>query len=144
MKYIIAVSVLVGMTGCDDKIEPFETAGSTPTPVAISASTVQSEALPGEIKLTWTAPQEDFAYMQIRYNDPLQKKEICKLVSKHTTEMLIEDTRARFGDYSFFFQTFNAAHQGSEVTGNKSQIGSGTVHYNRKVAYGKEIGGGSA
>lgn len=27
LKYIIAVSVLVGMTGCDDKIEPFETAG---------------------------------------------------------------------------------------------------------------------
>ena len=123
LKYIIAVSVLVGMTGCDDKIEPFETAGSTPTPVAISASTVQSEALPGEIKLTWTAPQEDFAYMQIRYNDPLQKKEICKLVSKHTTEMLIEDTRARFGDYSFFFQTFNAAHQGSEVTEIKAKSG---------------------
>ena len=52
LKYIIAVAVLVGMTGCDDKIEPFETTGSTATPVAISASTVQSEALPGEIKLT--------------------------------------------------------------------------------------------
>lgn len=74
LKYIIAVSALVGMAGCDDKIEPFEITGSTATPVAISASAVQSEALPGEIKLTWAAPQEDFAYMQIRYNDPLQKK----------------------------------------------------------------------
>ena len=40
LKYIITVSVLVGMTGCDDKIEPFEITGSTATPVAISASTV--------------------------------------------------------------------------------------------------------
>lgn len=104
LKYIIAVSALVGMAGCDDKIEPFEITGSTATPVAISASAVQSEALPGEIKLTWAAPQEDFAYMQIRYNDPLQKKDICKLVSKNTTELLVENTRARFGDYSFFFK----------------------------------------
>lgn len=51
LKYIITVSVLVGMTGCDDKIEPFEITGSTATPVAISASTVQSEALPGRDKI---------------------------------------------------------------------------------------------
>ena len=109
LKYIIVVSALIGMAGCDDKIEPFEIMGSTAAPAAISASAVQSEALPGEIKLTWTAPEEDFAYMQIRYNDPLQKKDICKLVSKNTTELLVENTRARFGDYSFFFQTFNVA-----------------------------------
>ena len=34
-----------------------------------------------------------------------------------------QDTRARFGDYSFFFQTFNAAHQGSEVTEIKAKSG---------------------
>ena len=96
LKYIITVSVLVGMTGCDDKIEPFEITGSTATPVAISASTVQSEALPGEIKLTWTAPQEDFAYMQIRYNDPLQKKDICKLVSKFLFSILLKEVRDLF------------------------------------------------
>ena len=67
LKYIIVVSALIGMAGCDDKIEPFEIMGSTAAPAAISASAVQSEALPGEIKLTWTAPEEDFAYMQIRY-----------------------------------------------------------------------------
>ena len=38
LKYIIAVSALVGMAGCDDKIEPFEITGSTATPVAISGS----------------------------------------------------------------------------------------------------------
>ena len=97
--------------------------GSTAAPAAISASAVQSEALPGEIKLTWTAPEEDFAYMQIRYNDPLQKKDICKLVSKNTTELLVENTRARFGDYSFFFQTFNVANQGSAVTEVKAKSG---------------------
>lgn len=123
-KNIIAVTaLLLGITACEQNFEEFEVQGSTATPVAISESAVQSEALPGEIKLTWTAPAEDFAYMQIRYNDPLQKKEICKIVSKGTTELLIENTRARFGDYTFNFQTFNANHEGSEVTQVKARSG---------------------
>lgn len=123
IKHIIAVLALVGTTGCDDKLESFELTGSTAAPVAIDASAVQSEALPGEIKLTWTAPQGDFAYMQVKYNDPLQKKDICKVFSKGATELLIENTRERFGDYSFFFQTFNINNQGSTVTEVKARSG---------------------
>ncbi len=111
-----ACIVLCTATACDARLEEFECVGSTAAPTAISASAVTSEALPGQIKLTWTNPEEDFAYMQIRYNDPLQKKDVCKLVSKGTNELLIDNTRARFGDYSFSFQTFNAKHEGSEVT----------------------------
>lgn len=53
----------------------------------------------------------------------MTEQDVCKIASIGTTEMLIEDTRARFGDYSFFFQTFNAAHQGSEVTEIKAKSG---------------------
>lgn len=123
IKYIIAVLVLVGTTSCDDKLESFEKTGSTATPVAIDASAVQSEALPGQIKLTWTAPQGEFEYMQVRYTDPLLGKEICKIFSKGATELLVENTRARFGDYSFFFQTFNVNNQGSAVTEVKARSG---------------------
>lgn len=123
LKYIAVACAITYMAGCDDKLEVFEVTGTNIAPVAIAASAVQTEALPGEIKLKWTAPQEDFAYMQIKYNDPLQKKDIYKIVSKGTTELLIEGTRARFGDYSFFFQTFNVAHQGSAVTEVKAKSG---------------------
>ncbi|WP_044266318.1 discoidin domain-containing protein [Bacteroides timonensis] len=123
LKYIAVACAITCMTGCDDKLEVFEVTGASAAPVAIAASAVQTEALPGEIKLKWTAPQEDFAYMKIKYNDPLQKKDVYKIVSKGTTELLIEGTRARFGDYSFFFQTFNAAHQGSAVTEVKAKSG---------------------
>lgn len=123
-KYIIVAGLLVGMTGCDDKLETFEVAGSVTTPTALAASVVSSEALPGQIKLSWEAPAENaFDYLQIKYYDPLTKEDVCKIASVGTTEMLIDDTRARFGDYSFYFQTFNAAHQGSAVTEVKAKSG---------------------
>lgn len=123
-KYIIAAGLFVGMTGCDDKLETFEIAGEVTTPTAITASVVNSEALPGQIKLVWEKPAEGaFDYLQIKYNDPLTKEDVCKIASSGTTEMLIDNTRARFGDYSFFFQTFNAAHQGSAVTEIKAKSG---------------------
>lgn len=53
----------------------------------------------------------------------MTKEDVCKIASVGTTEMLIDDTRARFGDYSFYFQTFNAAHQGSAVTEVKAKSG---------------------
>ena len=114
VKYMIAAFALLGLVGCDKNFEEFETSGGG-SPAAVELSTVVSEALPGQIKLTWKAPEGDYAYMQIRYYDPLQKKNICKIASKGTTEMLIENTRARFGDYTFYLQTFNAAHEAGAV-----------------------------
>ena len=113
-KYIVAACALACLSSCDNKFETFEVI-DTAAPADFDVSTVRSEALPGQIQLTWDAPEGDFAYMQIRYYDPLQKKDMYKLVSKGTTEMLIENTRARFGAYTFYMQTFNAAHQGGQV-----------------------------
>lgn len=127
-KYIFVAGLLIGMTGCDDKLETFEMAGSVKAPTAIAASAVSSEALPGQIRLSWEAPAENaFDYLQIKYNDPLSKKDVCKIASVGTTEMLIDETRARFGDYSFYFQTFNAAHQGSAVTEVKAKSGEAPI-----------------
>lgn len=123
-KYIIAAGLIIGITGCDDKLETYEIAGSVTTPAAIAASAVNAESLPGQIKLNWEKQVEGaFDYLQIKYYDPLAKKDVCKIASIGTTEMLIDDTRARFGDYSFYFQTFNAAHQGSEVVEIKAKSG---------------------
>jgi len=35
--------------------------------------------------------------------------------------MLIENTRARFGDYTFYLQTFNAAHEAGAVQEEKKR-----------------------
>lgn len=123
-RYLIGVAGLLAcMTGCSDNLETFEVTGGN-APVAIAQSDVTSEALAGQIKLLWAEPNEgDYDYLQIKYYDPLTKEDVCLIASQYTTEMTIDDTRARFGDYSFYFQTFNAAHQGSTVTEVKAQSG---------------------
>ncbi len=131
VKYMIAAFALLGLVGCDKNFEEFETSGGG-SPAAVELSTVVSEALPGQIKLTWKAPEGDYAYMQIRYYDPLQKKNICKIASKGTTEMLIENTRARFGDYTFYLQTFNAAHEAGAVQELKARSGAMPASYTEK------------
>ena len=60
------------------------------------------------------------------------KKNICKIASKGTTEMLIENTRARFGDYTFYLQTFNAAHEAGAVQELKARSGAMPASYTEK------------
>lgn len=115
LKYSLAVMLVLLVTACDDKIEQFEQVGSIEMPASIDTKIVESEALPGQIKLKWKAPEGNFAYLQIRYYDPLQKKDVYKIASKGTTEMLIDNTRARYGTYKFYFQIFNSAHKGGDI-----------------------------
>lgn len=117
-RYIIGVvGLLACMTGCSSDLETFKVTRNTASPVAIAQSSITSEALEGSIKLSWTAPTEgDYEYLQIKYYDYLTKKDVCLIASQYTTEMTIEDTRARFGDYHFYFQTFNSVHEGSAIT----------------------------
>lgn len=124
LKYVFATACLsLGLTACDDQLSVIEESGFIDSPAMFDVSTVQSEELPGAIKLTWTEPASDFAYMQITYHDPLLKEKVCKIVSKGTTQLMIENTRARFGDYTFNFQTFNARHEGGSVAEVKAKSG---------------------
>lgn len=131
LKYMIAAWALVCLASCDDNLSTFEV-GADAAPAAIETATVQSESLPGQILLTWEAPEGDYAYLQIKYYDPLEKKDVCKIASKGTTQMLIDNTRARFGDYTFYLQTFNAAHQGGEIKEIKAQSGKAETTYTEK------------
>lgn len=129
-KYLLTMALgllLLGTTGCDDKLDTFETVGVTTAPTAIPASSISSEALPGQIKLTWTAPEGSYEYVKIRYNDPLTKENVLLLVSNKTSEVLIDETRARFGDYTFSFQTFNVNGEGSEITEITAKSGAAPV-----------------
>lgn len=125
LKYMIAAFALACFgTGCDDKLETFEVQGYTGAPAPIETSAITSEALPGQIKLKWTKPSEgEYEYLKIWYRDFLLKETVNKIASLETDSMLIDDTRARFGEYEFFFQTFNANNEGSEVTSFKAVSG---------------------
>ncbi|MDY3267052.1 MAG: discoidin domain-containing protein [Phocaeicola sp.] len=124
---IVACAAAMLATSCDDKLEAFEMQGYTGTPASIE--NITSEALPGQIQLRWDAPEGDFAYMKIWYNDPLQKKTIYNIASKGTTELLIDETRARFGEYEFFFQSFNANDEGGEIISYKAVSGPAPATY---------------
>lgn len=135
LKYMIAAFALACFgTGCDDKLETFEVQGYTGAPAPIETSTITSEALPGQIKLKWTKPSEDaYAYLKIWYTDPLLDETVYKISSLETDSMLIDDTRARFGEYEFFFQTFNANNEGSEVTSFKAVSGKAPIVITEKA-----------
>ena len=134
LKYIwITTGLLACITGCDDKLETYETSVGANAPTAIASSSVDSEAIPGQIKLVWDAPAENaYEYLQVKYRDPWTQEEICEIASKYTTELTIDNTLARFGDYSIYFQTFNVKKQGSEVTEIKAKSGAAPITVQEK------------
>lgn len=123
LKYMMAtLMVACTVASCDDKLENFEIQGYLGAPASIG--NITSIPLPGQIQLNWEVPEEaDFTYMKIWYEDPLQKKTVYKIASKNTSEMLIDDTRARFGEYEFYYKTFNAKDEGGEVYSFKALSG---------------------
>lgn len=127
--YIIAsIAVAFAATACDSKLEVFEPGGTSFTGKAEPVANVVTESLPGQIKLSWDDTDAKYEYMRMWYTDPRTKEKVVKLFSPSRkevgkTEVLIDNTRARYGDYTFSFQAFNAADQGSNVVEFKAQSG---------------------
>lgn len=122
--FLTGTALLALMASCDKNFETFEQDGFQGTPITIAASDISSEALPGQIKLKWKKQENpSWDYMQIKYHDPWTKKDVIKLVSHYTDSLLIENTLKRFGEYTFTFQAFNAAHQGGNTTEVKAVSG---------------------
>lgn len=128
LNYIIAsIAVAFAATACDSKLEVFEPGGDSFTGTAVPVSNVATESLPGQIKLSWDDSDAQYEYMRMWYKDPKQGGlEVKKLISPSQlgkTEIIIDNTRARYGDYTFFFQAFNVAGQGSNIVEFKAQSG---------------------
>lgn len=122
-KYMMAaLAVACTAISCDDNLETFERNGYAGTPVGIADMAYTS--LPGQIQLNWSVPEKkEFAYMKLWYEDPLKKGTVHKIVSSGTTEMILDGTRARFGEYEIFYQTFNINDEGGEVKSLKAISG---------------------
>lgn len=101
------VMLVIFMTSCDKNFETFENMdGNSEMPSNISS--IVSEALPGQILLKWDVPVDsNYYFVQVKYFDHLTQKDVYKVVSVYSDSLLVDDTRAKFGDYEFTFQTFS-------------------------------------
>lgn len=63
----------------------------------------------GRIQLEWNYPEGEntIRYMEISYWDPGESKEIKRTVSSYVDTFLVENTRKKYGEYTFVLQPFS-------------------------------------
>lgn len=124
---IICIGMLIGLVSCDknfiriDEPDNYLTAPS-------NVSNISYEALPGQIQLNWDVPVDsNYYFLRVSYFDPLDKIDKSFIASPGTDNKLIDNTRARYGDYKFTFQTFNRLEQGGRATEFTARSGAAPV-----------------
>lgn len=105
-KYILAGSLIfsMGLTSCNEE-EP-----SVQPTADLASMNFSHEPGEGEITIKWTVPAENpgFMYMTMVYTDPRDNVTRTKTISPYTQEVVIPNTRARYGDvYSFTFTPYS-------------------------------------
>lgn len=100
IKYLVAIAITIFMVACsDDDVTTIE-----PTDI----SNITTEALPGEIKITWDLPaDESLEYVKVNYFDHLTQKDAMRLASAYSDSIIIPDTREKFGEYNFTLQPYS-------------------------------------
>lgn len=86
-----------------------EDEGIVPT---VDLSTLNFKSTPGEgeIVLTWETPKADpgYSYLKMEYTDPREKKYRNVTISTYTNTLVINNTRARYGNaYNFKFTPYS-------------------------------------
>lgn len=124
---ILSVFAIITLMSCDKNFDRLAEPDEFQTAPSV-VSNVTSEALPGQIELNWEVPADkNFYFLRISYYDHLTKTDKSVLASNGTTSIVVDDTRARYGDYEFKFQTFNRKNQGSEVMTVKARSGAAPI-----------------
>jgi len=84
-------------------------------PADITDVSISTE--PGEITLHWEVPEDSatIRYIKVSYYDPALKKDVMKTASVYSNSMLIPDTRAKYGEYTFNLQTVSPSGDGGAV-----------------------------
>ena len=99
-----ALALAVGFTSCSDDEEEI-----VPS-VDLASMNFTHEPGEGEITLKWDIPAENagFMYMKMVYTDPRDKVTRTLSISPYTEEIVIPNTRARYGSsYSFTFTPYS-------------------------------------
>ena len=111
----VAIVTLVAVS-CDQNFEVIEDSGMSagiPSPV----ESITADSLPGQIVLHWDVPVDSNYYLlKINYFDYLTETEVYKVASVYEDSLLIDETRAKFGEYEFTFQTFNKNNEAGVAT----------------------------
>lgn len=119
-----ALLCMIALTACDDKFEAFEPEGYLGSPITISAEDVTSEALPGAIKLKWKVPVDStYSYMKVWFENPATGLTETKVVSIYTDSLVVNNTLQKYGDYTFYFQSFNEKNEGGNIISVKARSG---------------------
>ena len=105
-KYMMmgALALAMGFTSCSDDVEEV-----VPT-ADLASMNFTFEPGEGEITLKWNVTPETagFMYMKMVYTDPRDKVTRTLTISPYTQELVIPNTRARYGsNYSFTFTPYS-------------------------------------
>lgn len=80
--------------------------------------------LPGQIQIDWTNVEPiSYEYLEVKYFDHLTKKDVKVLASQYAKNMIIPNTRAKYGDYTFIFQPFSSTKTAGKVSEIKGKSG---------------------
>lgn len=103
LKYLLGTAAcLMTLAACSDSEE-----GIVP-PTDLQTLNFRSEPGPGTITLKWNLPDNpDYYYLQLTYLDPREKKDRMLTISSYTDSLVIENTRARYGEYTFTLTPFS-------------------------------------
>lgn len=130
MTFLFALPVMMLLASCTDNITNMERTGYLGEPKTLTASEIRSEALPGQIKLYWSAPvATTYEYMKVSYVNPADGRRLTQVVSRHTSELLISNTLQKYGDYTFTFQAYNADGTAASPVEVKARSGKAPASY---------------
>jgi len=123
--YIYITSLIIAtlaLSSCND-YQPFEYPSiGTKNPSIVT--NVIATSLPGQIALKWTVPSDsNYYFVKVSYFDHLSQKTIVRVASVYKDTLLIPNTRAKFGEYEFKFQTFSRSNIGSSTSVVKALSG---------------------
>ncbi|MDO5105661.1 discoidin domain-containing protein [Capnocytophaga sp.] len=91
---------------------------------------LQSEELPGQIKITWEKEEPvTFEHLRFTYFDKLTKKEVLRLASIYSNEIIIPNTRKKYGEYEFKIQPVSATGTEGQVYTFKATSGAAPATY---------------
>ena len=130
MIFLFALPVMMLLASCTDNITNMDRTGYLGEPKTLTASEIRSEALPGQIKLYWSAPvATTYEYMKVSYVNPADGRRLTQVVSRHTSELLISNTLQKYGDYTFTFQAYNADGTAASPVEVKARSGKAPASY---------------
>lgn len=89
---------------------------------------VRAEERPGKIAIFWVLPADKSVYYtKVKYHDPLLDIDEVRLSS--CDSILIPDTRAKYGEYSFTLQPFSRTEDGGAVETITARSGKAPVSF---------------